>query len=228
VIEDSVREEVQSSRHSQDIRLPEKGDWKQLQDISNNIKNIDSTIGYEQIKEMRDEAVTLRMITSAPSLKAWLGQFIAECDSKLPSHRCWLEDKAEHIVLESKENGWKHILAHVEFEYEDLEEVCYACVKRYELKDQLEPPSYNQAPPGLYRRYPYLYRIKISHETWLELTKLYCERIIIRRQAKAVLDDETFERETAKTYLKQREKEKAEEQEAEAEEEEAEAEEDDS
>jgi hypothetical protein len=225
VIEDSVREEVQSSRHSQGIHLPEKGDWKQLQDIdsSKNIKNIDSTLGYEQIKEMRDEAVTLRMITSAPSLKAWLSQFIAECDSKLPSHRCWLEDKAEHIVLESKEDGWKHILAHVEFEYEGLEEVCYACVKRYELKHQIEPPSYNQAPPGLYRRYPYLYRIRISHETWLELTKLYCERII-RRQAKTLLDDETFERETAKTYLKQREKEKAEAK-AEAE---AEAEEDDS
>lgn len=182
VIKVSVREGVQSSRRSQDIHLPEKGDWIKLQDISNNIKNIDSTLGYDEIKEMRDEAVTLRMITSAIPLKAWLGQFIAECDSKLPSHRCWLED--DDIVLESKQDDWRHILAHIEFEYEGLEEICYACVKRYELKHQIEPPSYNQAPPGLYKRYPYLYRIRVSHETWLALTKLYCERIIKRNKDK--------------------------------------------
>lgn len=144
------------------------------------LTTIDSTIGYKDIKKMRDEAVSLRMITEAIPLRTWLDEFIIECDSKLPSHTCWLEDD-EHIVIESKDDRWKHIVAHIEFEYEGLEEICYACVKRYELKHQIEPPSYNQAPPGLYRRYPYLYRIRISHETWLQLTKLYCERIIKRQ-----------------------------------------------
>ena len=141
------------------------------------LDTIDSTLGYEEIKAMRAEAVTLCTVAESRPLKRWLEQFIAECDAKLPSHRCWLEDD-EYIVIESSNDEWKHILVNIMFEHEDggLEQICYACVKRYELKHQLEPAAYNQATPGLYARYPYLYRIRISHETWLELTKLWCER----------------------------------------------------
>lgn len=148
------------------------------------LTSIDSTLGYDEIVRMRSEALTLRALTQTLPLRTWIEQFIAECDSKLPSHKCWLEDNDENIVLESHGDLRKHILAHVEFEFEGLEQVGYACVKRYELKHQIEPESYNQSPPGLYERYPYLYRIRISHETWLQLTKLYCERII-KKQNKA-------------------------------------------
>lgn len=142
---------------------------------------IDSTLGYDEIKQMRTEAITLCAVASSPPLRKWLEQFIVECDAKLPSHNCWLEDDDEHIIMESPGDGWKYVLIHVEFEFEDLEQVCYACVKRYELKHQLEPPSYNQAEPGLYRRYPYLLRIRISHETWLQLSQLYGQRLMRRK-----------------------------------------------
>src|SRR5262245_47659418 len=140
------------------------------------LDTIDSTLGYEEITQMRAEAVTLAALTETRPLKRWLEQFIAECDAKLPSHKCWLEDD-EHIVIESLGDRCKHVLVNVTFEHQEggLEQICYASVKRYELKHQIEPVSYNQAEPGLYKRYPYLYRIRISHETWLELTKLWCE-----------------------------------------------------
>lgn len=149
------------------------------------LTSIDSTLGYAEIVRMRSEALTLRAMTQTLPLRKWLEEFITECDSKLPSHKCWLEDDDdENIVLESNDDLRKHILAHIEFEFEGLEQVGYATVKRYELKHQKEPAGYNQSPPGIYKRYPYLYRIRISHETWLQLTKLHCDRII-KKQNKA-------------------------------------------
>ena len=144
--------------------------------------SIDPTLGYEEIERMKQQAITLRSVADAKPLQAWLSQFIVECSAKLPSHRCWLED-GKHIVMEAHEDKWKHILLHIEFDYDDAEgEICYACVKRYELKEQEEPHSYNQSPPGLYARYPYLYRVKVSHETWLQLTKLWCDMYQIEKE----------------------------------------------
>lgn len=149
--------------------------------------SIDPTLGYEEIEKMKQEAITLRSITIAKPLHVWLTQFIVECSAWLPTHKCWIEKgdrEDKHIILESLDDGWKHILIHIEFEYdqEELEEICYACVKRYELKHQIEPKSYNQSEPGLYARYPYLYRVKVSHETWLQLTKLWCHRYQIKER----------------------------------------------
>ena len=64
------------------------------------LTSIDSTLGYEEIVRMRSEALTLRAMTNTLPLRKWLEQFIAECDSKLPSHKCWLEgdNNDEHIV----------------------------------------------------------------------------------------------------------------------------------
>jgi hypothetical protein len=148
---------------------------------------IDPTLGYDAIRLMREDAVKLIAATPCLPLKRWLQQFIAECDAKLPSHKCWLEDD-EYIIIQNPDNEWKHILINIEFEFEGLEQVAWATVKRYEMKHQLEPASYNQAPPGLYERYRYLYRIRISHETWLALTKLYCDRILIRKHKEQVKD----------------------------------------
>lgn len=141
---------------------------------------IDSTLGYTEIESMRAEAQTFSDKTNCRPLKKWLEQFMAECSAKLPSHECWLEDD-EYIIIKNNDNEWKHILINIEFEFEGLEQQAWATVKRYEMKHQIEPSSYNQAPPGLYERYRYLYRIRISHETWLALTKLYCDRLIIRK-----------------------------------------------
>ena len=156
------------------------------------LDTIDSTLGYEEIKQMRCEAVTFCALAESHPLKNWLEQFIVECDAHLPSHKCWLEDD-QHIVIESPNDGWKHILVNIMFELEEggLEQICYACVKRYELKHQLEPYAYNQAEPGLYARYPYLYRIRISHETWLELTKLWCERFTKEKEKEKEKEEET-------------------------------------
>ena len=143
--------------------------------------SIDPTLGRDEINKMRHEALTLRSVATSAPLKAWLTQFIDECTAKLPSHNCWIEDD-KYIVLESVDDGWKHILIHVEFEFEDSNQVAYACLKNYEEKDKDEPPSYNQAPPGLYKRYPYLYKRKVSHETWLDLTKLWIKLYRIKRE----------------------------------------------
>jgi hypothetical protein len=151
--------------------------------------SIDPTLGYKEIENMKQEAITLRALTKTKQLHVWLTQFILECSAWLPTHKCWIEkeedgEKVKHIVLESLDNGWKYILIHIEFEYdqEELEEICYACVKRYELKDQIEPKSYNQSEPGLYVRYPYLCKVKVSHETWLQLTKLWCHQYQINNK----------------------------------------------
>ena len=133
---------------------------------------------------MRHEALTLRSVTNYAPLKAWLGQFIDECTANLPSHKVWLDpDNQETIIMESVDDGWKHVFVNVEFDFEDTgDQVCFACCKPIELKDRPEPKSYNQSPPGLYKNYPYLYRRKISKETWLDLTKLWIKVYNIRKE----------------------------------------------
>lgn len=146
------------------------------------VLSIDPTLGRDEINKMRHEALTLRGLTQIPQLRSWLDQFIDECTANLPSHKCWLEPDGETIIMESLDDGWKHIFLHVEFEFENTDDqVCYACCKPYELKDQKEPKSYDQSPPGLYKNYPYLYRRKISKETWLDLTKLWIKVYNLKR-----------------------------------------------
>lgn len=144
--------------------------------------SIDPTMGYDQINKIRLEALTLRSIACSKPLQSWLDQFIAECATKLPSHKCWLEDN-EHIIIQSSEE-WKSIVLMIETEPGEIgtegeeEQMEYAFCKRYELKDQPEPASYNQSPPGgLHGNYPYLYKVRISQETRYELLKLHLRRI---------------------------------------------------
>lgn len=157
--------------------------------------SIDPTLGYKQIKAMKEEAMTLRHMTSAAPLRQWLDEFIAECKIRLPSHKCWIEgDNGQYLVIKSLEDNWQYIVLHVEFEFEDApreerEQVAFACCKRYELKDQIEPASYNQSPPGLYLRYQYLMKIRISHETWLELTKLHIEQLVRSNKKRDVKEE---------------------------------------
>jgi hypothetical protein len=148
---------------------------------------IDPSLGREMINAMRHEALTLKALTQHLPLRSWLDQFVDECTANLPTHKCWLdEDDNETIIMEGIYDGWKHIFINVEFDFEGSDDqVCYACVKPYEMKDKKEPASYNQSPPGgLYKNYPYLYRSKISKETWLDLTKLWIKVYNMKRDRK--------------------------------------------
>jgi hypothetical protein len=145
---------------------------------------IDPNLGRETINAMRHEALTLKALTKHGPLRSWLDQFVDECTANLPTHKCWLdEEDGETIVVEGIYDGWKHIFIHVEFDFEGTsDQVCYACLKPYEMKDKKEPSSYNQTPPGLYHNYPYLYRQKISKETWLDLTKLWIKVYRLKKE----------------------------------------------
>ena len=132
---------------------------------------------------MRAEALTIRLVTTCKPLRKHIEAFITECTTKLPSHDCYLDevDARGHrdIVLEDSE-GYKHIVMLVESEPGEIgtadEFYEYACCKRYELKHKLEPATYNQSAPGLYRNYPYLYKVRISQATRNEIIQLDLKR----------------------------------------------------
>lgn len=138
-----------------------------------------NTMSYEEIAASRREAVSIRGIIASKPLMQYLDRYIMQCTANLPSHDCYLEEG--EIILEDQDNEWKHIVRMIEQDPGEVdtddEFYDYACCKRYELKHQIEPHTYNQTPPGLYANYPYLYRVRISQATRYEIQKLHLKRL---------------------------------------------------
>jgi hypothetical protein len=152
------------------------------------LESLDSTLDYDEIRVLKAEATTLYNIASGIPLRKWLEEFIVECSSKLPSHECWLEegDKGkQHIILRDTED-WQHVLVNLTYEFIDKEQSWFATVKSYELKDKEEPDAYNQAPPGLFANYPYLYQVRITLETLTAINNLWIQKYNLdnKKQAK--------------------------------------------